>query len=78
MTSLGAYEAKTRLSQLLDQVAKGEEIIITRHGVPVAALVLFDPRQTDPKAAIKAIKVFRHGRRLAGLSLREMIQEGRF
>ena len=77
MTSLGAYEAKTRLSQLLDQVSKGEEVIITRHGVPVAALVPVNPRQQDPKSAITAIKAFRRGRRLAGLSLREMIAEGR-
>ena len=78
MTSLGAYEAKTRLSQLLDQVAKGEEVVITRHGVPVAALVpIDDSRQQDPQSAITAIKTFRRGRRLAGLSLREMIAEGR-
>ena len=35
----GVYEAKTRLSQLIDRAAKGEEIIITKHGIPVAALV---------------------------------------
>jgi prevent-host-death family protein len=39
MPQVGAYEAKTRLSQLLEQVARGEEIIITKHGVPVAALI---------------------------------------
>ena len=78
MLQVGAYEAKTRLSQLIDEVAKGEEIIITKHGVPVAALVpVAGPRQQDPQAAIAAIKDFRRGRRLAGLSLREMIEEGR-
>lgn len=78
MLQIGAYEAKTRLSQLIDEAAKGEEIIITKHGVPVAALVpVAGPRQLDPKAAIAAIKEFRRGRQLAGLSLREMIEEGR-
>ncbi len=78
MLQVGAYEAKTRLSQLIDEAAKGEEIIITKHGVPVAALVpVAGPRQQDPQAAIAAIKDFRRGRRLAGLSLREMIEEGR-
>jgi len=78
MLRVGAYEAKTRLSQLIDQVAKGEEIIITKHGVPVAALVpVADARQKDPQAAIAAIKDFRRGRRLAGLSIQEMIEEGR-
>ena len=78
MLQVGAYEAKTRLSQLIDEAAKGEEIIITKHGVPVAALVpIAGPRQLDPPAAIAAIKDFRRRHRLAGLSLREMIEEGR-
>jgi prevent-host-death family protein len=78
MPQVGAYEAKTRLSQLLEQVARGEEIIITKHGVPVAALVpLSGSRQEDPQAAITAIKDFRRGRRLAGLSLRQLVEEGR-
>jgi prevent-host-death family protein len=78
MLRVGAYEAKTRLSQLIDEAAKGEEIIITKHGVPVAALIpVAGPRQKDPKAAIAAIKDFRRGRRLAGLFIREMIEEGR-
>lgn len=37
--SVGAYDAKSRLSELLDRVEKGEQIIITRHGRPVARLV---------------------------------------
>ena len=39
MISVGAFEAKTHLSTLLDRVADGEEVIITRHGKPVAKLV---------------------------------------
>jgi prevent-host-death family protein len=78
MLRVGAYEAKTRFSQLIDEAAKGEEIIITKHGVPVAALIpVADPRQKDPQAAIAAIKDFRRERRLAGLSIRKMIEEGR-
>lgn len=78
MNQIGAYEAKTRLSQLLDQVARGEEIIITKHGVPVAALTPIPGlRQQNPQAAIAAIKTFRHEHRLAGLSIRQMIDEGR-
>jgi prevent-host-death family protein len=37
------YEAKTRLSQLVDRAAKGEEIIIARSGRPVARLVAWQP-----------------------------------
>jgi prevent-host-death family protein len=78
MLQVGAYEAKTRLSQLIDQAAKGEEIIITKHGVPVAALVpIAGSRKPDPKTVVAAIKEFRQGRRLEGVSLRLMIEEGR-
>jgi prevent-host-death family protein len=38
MTTVGAFEAKTRLSELLDRVEEGEEIVITRHGKPIAVL----------------------------------------
>jgi prevent-host-death family protein len=37
--SVGAYDAKTRWSELLDRVEKGEQIVITRHGRPVARLI---------------------------------------
>jgi prevent-host-death family protein len=39
MIEVGAFEAKNKLSALLDRVEQGEEIIITRHGRPVARLV---------------------------------------
>lgn len=38
-STLGAYEAKTKLSELLDRAAAGEEITITKHDQPVAKLV---------------------------------------
>ncbi|MEK7245434.1 MAG: type II toxin-antitoxin system prevent-host-death family antitoxin, partial [Pseudomonadota bacterium] len=34
MKTVGAFEAKTKLSRLLARVAKGETIVITRHGAP--------------------------------------------
>ncbi len=38
MQEIGAFEAKNTLGALLDRVQKGEEIVITRHGKPVARL----------------------------------------
>jgi prevent-host-death family protein len=38
MTSVGMHEAKTRLSQLVSQVERGEDVVITRNGEPVAKL----------------------------------------
>jgi prevent-host-death family protein len=78
MQTVGAYEAKTHLPALLDRVAQGEQITITRHGVPVA--VLTPPsgaRKGDVQAAIRDLLEFRKGHRLDGLSIRELIEEGR-
>jgi prevent-host-death family protein len=38
MKTVGTLEAKTHLSRLLDEVERGEEVVITRHGKPVARL----------------------------------------
>ena len=76
--TVGAYEAKTHLPALLDRVSKGEHITITRHGVPVA--VLGPPSGTRKRAVSEVIQDMieaRKGVRLNGLSIREMIDEGR-
>lgn len=78
MKTVGAYEAKTHLPRLLEEVAKGEHISITRHGVPVATLLPADIAKHKPvREVIDQIKQFRGGHRLGGMSIREMINEGR-
>ena len=47
MRSIGAYEAKTHLPRLLDRVAQGESLTITRHGRPVARLVPVENEARD-------------------------------
>src|SRR3954453_12031190 len=78
---VGAYEAKTHLPQLLERVSRGERITITRHGVPVAVLVpAAGLAKPDVKKAVEEMKRFRdeHGPTLGpGLTIREMIEEGR-
>lgn len=79
MDSVGVCEAKARLPQLLDRVARGEEIRIIRDGRPVARLV---PERVedapDVRAVIAEVKEFRKGRGLNGVSIRELIEgEGR-
>lgn len=79
-TFIGAFDAKNRLGQLLDQVARGEVIVITRHGTPVARLVPYedDSDREDAKQAAKELRQFRKGNRLpAGMSIRDMVREGR-
>ncbi len=78
MEKIGSYEAKTHLPKLLERVTRGERITITKHGVPIA--VLQPPaslRKASPKKAIMELRKFRDKHRLNGLSLRDMVEEGR-
>ncbi len=78
MRTIGAYEAKTHLARLLDDVAGGETITITRHGVPIAELR--PARATGrrrPEEVIAAIRSARKGITLGTDSLRTLIDEGR-
>jgi prevent-host-death family protein len=78
MKTVGAYEAKTHLSELLEQVARGERITITRHGVPVARLVPVDLQQgRSIEEVIEEIRRFRKGRTIPAAELRELVEEGR-
>jgi len=58
MTEVGAFEAKNTLGALLDRVAQGEEIVITRHGKPVARLIPNVGRidRAQAKAAVARIR----------------------
>ena len=78
MRRIGSYEAKTHLPRLLDEVAHGEAITITKHGVAVAVLgpVSPQPAQTT-REAIAALRAFRQTHVLNGLTIRELIDEGR-
>jgi prevent-host-death family protein len=78
MKTVGAYEAKTHLPQLLDRVCKGERILITRHGTAIA--VLQQPEHVekgDPAEVVAEILEFRNQHTLDGLTVRELIEEGR-
>ena len=78
METVGAYEAKTHLPKLLKRVLKGERITITKHGIPIAVLQPPDPEKTvNSKSVIAEIRKFRNKHTLGGLSIREMIREGR-
>ncbi len=79
MLTVGAFEAKTKLSELLDAVERGEEVTITRRGEPVARLIGIKPVRSreEIKALIEQIKETRKGLTLGGISIRELIEEGR-
>ena len=78
LITVGAFEAKTHLSALLDKVAAGEEVVITKHGRPVARLI--GARTMDRERAHEAfekLKALRNGTTLGGLSWKALRDEGR-
>jgi prevent-host-death family protein len=79
MKKLGAYEARTHLARLLDEVERGESYAITKHGRTVAILApVRDGRTTlTVEKAIAGLRRFRRGRTLGGTTLRELIEDGR-
>ncbi len=79
MTTISFYEARTHLSELLDQVARGKRVLITRRGKPAA---LLSPPPTDSEVDLKQVitdmKALRRGQTLGeGLTLHDLIEEGR-
>jgi prevent-host-death family protein len=79
MTTVGSYEAKTHLPELLARVARGEEILITRHGQAIAMLVPPGARKkSDVRSVLQKIRELRKGVTLGeNLTIRQLIDEGR-
>ena len=79
MHSVGVFEAKNRLTALLNEVEEGGEIIITRRGKPVARLAPIDAGFDRAKArrAAAGLRAASKGQTLGGLTLRELIDDGR-
>ncbi len=81
--AIGAFEAKTKFSELLERVSQGEEITITRHEKPVARLVpVTRSSASDIREAFQQIDKIRHRTVQASvgkqrLSYRRLIEEGR-
>ena len=80
MTTMGFYEARTHLSELLDRVAKGKTVLITRRGKP-AAVIGPPPKQArrDVRQVVQEMLAFRdrEGPTLGGrVTIRELIDEG--
>ena len=80
MDSVGAYEAKTHLPRLLDEVEAGRSIVITKHGRPVARLVPMTEVATtsrDADALLARLREARKGVTLGSLSIKQLREEGR-
>ena len=68
-------EAKTHFLRLLDDVERGETIVITRHGRPIARLTPeIDSRREDIRKAIEAMKALRASLPKSGITIDEILQ----
>ena len=82
MSTIGAYEAKTKFSELLERVEKGERVTITKHGRPVATMIPAQ-RPRDLEKARQAMENLRQLAREVDLSdltwedIKKMRDEGR-
>lgn len=82
-TTVGAFEAKTKFSELLERVSRGAEVTITKHEKPVARLVPFEkPSRVDLANLFREMDAFRdryplNPKNLKKLSYRDLIEEGR-
>jgi prevent-host-death family protein len=78
MRTVGAFEAKTNFSALLERVERGEQIVITRRGKPVARLVGIERhKRDDGRELLARFKATRAKARLGGLSWKELRDAGR-
>lgn len=76
--SVGAFEAKNRFSDLIERVARGAEVTITKHDRPVAKIVPANNRSNqDRKHAVADLRAMRAHYKLKGVTGRELINEGR-
>jgi prevent-host-death family protein len=84
MAKVTAFEAKTRFGELLERVAKGEEVVITRHDRPVARLIAEGaPRLAEVRRAVQGLRDLqqrirrRSKAKLSAAEVRAAIEEGR-
>jgi prevent-host-death family protein len=76
--TVGTFEAKTHLSSLLDRVAAGEEVVITKHGKPIVRLIAAqEVDRARVNRAVEKLKSLRKATTLGGLSWKELRDIGR-
>jgi prevent-host-death family protein len=79
MESIGAFEAKTHLAELLDRVGRGERITITRHGIPAAVLVPVGETaaKLSHEEIVERMRALRKRVKRGKMRVRDMVKEGR-
>ena len=78
MERIGIYDARARLSELIERVQSGEEVVLTRRGEPVARLVQEKPRRSRSRAAtVKRIRTLARKLDIRDVDVRKLIEEDR-
>ena len=78
MDRVGIYDAKARLSELIAEVAKGGEVVITKRGKAVARLVPPEaPRTSAAARAARRIRALSERLNIRHVNVRELIDQGR-
>jgi prevent-host-death family protein len=78
MRTVGSYELKTHLAEVLDAVEHGQTVIVTRHGKPIARLTPNgEEKRPQVKQAVEALQQFPRTRLPKGITIRSLIPERR-
>jgi len=78
MERIGIYDARSKLSELIERVQSGEEVVLTRHGEPVARLVPEKRRRKGSgAAAVARIRALARRLNIRDVDVRKLIEEGR-
>jgi prevent-host-death family protein len=78
MRSIGSYELKTHLSEVLDAVEHGQTVVVTRHGKPIARISPAEAAERENiRAAVQGLLNFPRTRLPKGVTIRSLIEQGR-
>jgi len=78
MERISIYDARAKLSELIERVQSGEEVVLTRHGEPVARLVPEKPRRKQSRtAAVTRIRALARRLNIRDVDVRKLIEEDR-
>ena len=78
MRTIGSYELKTHLSEVLDSVEHGQSVIVTRHGKPIARILPSEIAEREQVSqAVQSLLTFPRTRLPKGVTIRSLIEPGR-
>jgi prevent-host-death family protein len=79
MTTIGAFEAKTHFSQIIEKVEQGQDYVVTKRGKPVAKIIPFAEKTESVAEGIRKLAEYTKSRWKGDepFDIREAVEEGR-